>query len=80
MAETKIFQSLKRYVEPVFIEIPPCPPDRSGCQHMGVGHSIACEMAHRDKAFAAVLTPDCMLSKAVLPDYRSWRVMAPSSC
>ena len=62
MAETKIFQSLKRYVEPVFIEIPPCPPDRSGCQHMGVGHSIACEMAHRDKAYAAVLTPDCMLS------------------
>jgi hypothetical protein len=62
MAETKIFQALTRYVEPVFIEIPPCPPDRSGCQHMGVGHSIACEMAHRDKAFAAVLTPDCMLS------------------
>jgi hypothetical protein len=62
MAETRIFQSLKRYVEPVFIEIPACPPGRSGCQHMGVGHSIACDMAHRDKAFAAVLTPDCMLS------------------
>jgi hypothetical protein len=62
MGETKIFQSLKRNVEPVFIEIPACPPGRSGCQHMGVGHSIACGMAHRDKAFAAVLTPDCMLS------------------
>jgi len=62
MAETKIFQELKRYVEPVFIEIPPCPPDRSGCQHMGVGHSAACEIAHRDKAYAAVVTPDCMLS------------------
>lgn len=62
MEKTKIFQSLKRYVEPVFIEIPPCPPDRSGCQHMGVGHSIACEMAHRDKAYATVVTPDCMLS------------------
>jgi len=62
MAETKIFQSLKRYVEPVFIEIPACPPDRTGCQHMGVGHRAACGMAHRDKAFAAVLTPDCMLS------------------
>ena len=62
MAETRIFQSLKRYVEPVFIEIPPCPPDRSGCQHMGVGHRVACDMAHRDKAYAAVVTPDCMLS------------------
>ena len=62
MAETKIFQSLKRYVEPVFIEIPPCPPDRSGCQHMGTGHRLACEMAHRDRAYAAVLTPDSMLS------------------
>ena len=62
MGETKIFQSLKHYVQPVFIEIPPCPPERSGCQHMGVGHSAACDMAHQDKAFAAVLTPDCMLS------------------
>jgi len=62
MAETKIFQSLKRYLEPVFVEIPVCPPDRSGCQHMGVGHRLACAIAHHDKAFAAVLTPDCMLS------------------
>ena len=62
MAETRIFQSLKRYVEPVFIEIPACPSDRSGCQHMGIGHSIACDIAHRDKAFGTVLTPDCMLS------------------
>jgi len=62
MAGTQIFQTLKRYVEPVFIEIPPCPPDRSGCQHMGIGHSIACDRAHRDKAYAAVVTPDCMLS------------------
>ncbi len=29
---------------------------------MGLGHRIACEMAHRDKAYATVLTPDSMLS------------------
>ena len=57
-----IFAVLSRFVLPVFIEIASCPPGRSGCQHMGMGHRIACEMAHRDKAYAAVLTPDCMLS------------------
>src|SRR3984957_2164383 len=56
------FKLLERYVEPVFIEIPPCPPGRSGCQHMGIGHRIALDMAHRDKAYALVLTPDSMLS------------------
>ena len=56
------FKMLERYVEPVFIEIPPCPPERSGCQHMGIGHRIALDMAHRDKAYALVLTPDTMLS------------------
>jgi hypothetical protein len=59
---SEIFQLLKRYVEPVYVEIPPCPPGRSGYQHMSVGHRIACEMTHRDKAYAVVLTPDCMLS------------------
>jgi hypothetical protein len=62
MAVTEIFRTMERYVEPVFIEIPPCPPGRSGCQHMGVGHALTCAMAHRDKAYAVLLTPDCMLS------------------
>ena len=29
---------------------------------MGIGHRIACELAYRDKAYAVVLTPDCMIS------------------
>ncbi len=62
ISRTAIFRLLERYADPVFIEIPPCPPGRSGCQHMGVGHRAACDMAHRDQAYAAVLTPDCMLS------------------
>jgi hypothetical protein len=60
--ESPIFSVLNRYISPVYVEIAPCPPDRSGCQHMGLGHRIACEMAYRDKAYATVLTPDCMLS------------------
>jgi hypothetical protein len=62
MRVTPIFKELERYVEPVFIEIPPCPSNRSGCEHMGIGHKSACEMAYRAKAYAMVLTPDCMLS------------------
>jgi hypothetical protein len=62
IASTTIFRLLERYVDPVFIEIPPCPPGQSGYQHMGTGHRLACEMAYRDKAYAVLLTPDCMLS------------------
>lgn len=63
MRSTAMFAALKRHVDPVFMEIPPCPPGRSGYQHMSIGHRMACEMAHRDKAYAVVLTPDCMLSE-----------------
>lgn len=59
---TAVFRAVSRWVTPVFIEIPPCPPERSGCQHMGTGHRLACEMAYRDRAYGAVLTPDSMLS------------------
>jgi hypothetical protein len=59
---TTILRAVARYVTPVFIEIPPCPPDRSGCQHMGIGHRITCDMAARDEAYGCVLTPDSMLS------------------
>jgi hypothetical protein len=62
MKGTEIFRTLERHLEPVFVELPPCPPNRSGYQHMSVGHGLACAMAHRDKAYAVLLTPDCMLS------------------
>jgi hypothetical protein len=62
IGETDMFRLLERYVKPVYIEIPPCPPGVHGCQHMGTGHRQACDMAHRDKAYAVVLTPDSMLS------------------
>jgi hypothetical protein len=62
MRGTAMFRLLERYVETIYIEIPPCPPDRSAYQHMSIGHRLACEMAHRDKAYTVILTPDCMLS------------------
>ena len=63
---SNIFRSLKRYVDPVYLEISPCPKDKSGCQHMGVGHTIACKIAYDAKAYAAILTPDCMLSDGTI--------------
>ncbi|HWG06270.1 MAG TPA: hypothetical protein VG271_14760 [Beijerinckiaceae bacterium] len=63
MRGSDMFALLERYVDPVYIEIPPCPPDRSAYQHMSIGHRMACNMAHQDKAYAVILTPDCMLSE-----------------
>ena len=41
--DAPMFRLLKSFLEPVYIEIPPCPPGRSGYQHMSIGHRIACE-------------------------------------
>ncbi len=62
MQAAPIFSALSRHIEPVYIEIEPCPPGRTGYQHMGLGHRLACELAHRDKAYATIVTPDSMLS------------------
>jgi hypothetical protein len=62
MLRTPIFDVLRRYVDPVYIEIPPCPAGRSGCEHMNTGHKIACDMAFREKGLGLVITPDCMFS------------------
>src|SRR5262245_59085189 len=40
MLRTPIFGVLSRYIDPVYIEIPPCPAGRSGCEHMNTGHKI----------------------------------------
>jgi hypothetical protein len=66
MKATPIFRLMERYVTPVFLEIPPCPPGRGGCEHMGVGHKLALDMAYREKAYATVLTPDSMLSDGTI--------------
>jgi hypothetical protein len=62
MQKTAIFDELAKYVLPTFIEIPPCPPGRSGCEHMGIGHTLITDLNYRERAYAVHLTPDCMLS------------------
>ena len=61
-----IFQLLKQYVEPVFICIPPCPADAYNHVHMGIGHKLATQMAFEDRAYAAILTPDLIVSDGTL--------------
>ena len=66
LSEAPIFRKMQQYVEAVHIEIPVCPPGLSGCQHMNVGHQLACTMAYRDKALGLVLTPDSMVSDGTI--------------
>jgi hypothetical protein len=58
-----IFASLERCIDPVFGEIPPCPPGVSGHKHMGFGHRHGLEMAFQAKAYTFLLTPD-----SIFPD------------
>jgi hypothetical protein len=62
MERTAIFGVLKRYVEPVLVEIPLPEPGRSGCEHMGIGHKKAMDLAFRNKAYGVLVTPDYMMS------------------
>src|SRR5262249_29649524 len=66
MNATPIFRELTRYVDRAFIEIPPCAERKSSCEHMGVGHKIACEMAYREKAYATIFAPDCIISDGTI--------------
>ena len=61
-----IFRLLERHVEPVYFEIPPCPPGVSGCVHMGIGHRRGCELAYEAKAYPFVLTPDSIFSDGTI--------------
>jgi hypothetical protein len=62
MQASPVLREVSRYLDLELVEIPPCPEDASAFDHMGVGHRRACDLAFRDGAYAAVLTPDCMLS------------------
>ena len=66
ISASPIFQLLARHVEPVYIEIPPCPPGVSGCVHMGIGHRRGCELAYEAKAYPFVLTPDSIFSDGTI--------------
>ena len=55
---SEIYALFIQYIEVVFKEIPPPPPDKSGCQYMAVGHKIATDMMWQDKVYGSILTPD----------------------
>lgn len=59
-----IVQMLKHYVQPVFLPIPEPASFHTGYQHlhMGLGHKLATEMAHRDGAYGILVVPDSLLS------------------
>jgi len=59
---TPIFRLMERHIAPVYVELPPCPPGRAGCVHMGVGHILCSDISFREKAYAVIMMPDSMLS------------------
>jgi hypothetical protein len=61
-----VLARLREYAEPVWLEIAPPAEGVAACVHMGVGHRLATEMAHRDGAYGVLLTPDLMLSDGTL--------------
>jgi hypothetical protein len=74
LTETKIFGFLKECVEPYHIEIPAAPTGRTGCEHMGIGHKLASQMAYRDKVYAVYITPDLMVSDGTVKALRKHAV------
>ncbi len=70
ISATGIYATLKQHIEPCFVEIPPAPPGKSGCEHMGLGHTLAAQMAHRDGAYGVFLTPDLMMSDGTVTALR----------
>src|SRR4051794_30111550 len=53
-----IFRLLTKYLDSVYVEIPPCPPDTPGAVHMGAGHRPASELAYAAKAYPLIPMPD----------------------
>jgi len=69
-----MFQKLKEYVEPVYIEIPPLPVGQSHCVHMGIGHKLATQYAYEAKAYSILLTPDLMVSDGTMEEIQKHAV------
>jgi hypothetical protein len=61
-----IFKAISQYVDPEYRELPPCPPELSGCQHMGASHKYAFDMAYKNKAYPFVMMPDSIFSDGTI--------------
>jgi hypothetical protein len=58
MAETEIFRELQRHASPVFLELPPRPPERPNWAHSVVGHKLCCQAVFQKKAYRIFTVPD----------------------
>lgn len=63
---TTIYQKMLRYADVVFFDLPPCPSNRNGCQHMGAGHKLACQYAYEERAYGCILAPDTIISDGAI--------------
>jgi hypothetical protein len=66
MRDTTIFRELERYVAPVFIELPPCPPDRPYWLQNIFGHKLCCDLTFHDKAYRIFTSPDSVVSDGTI--------------
>lgn|GEM_PF-3123072 len=73
LRSTASFQRMCDYLTPVHLRINFPPPGVSACQHMGVGHKMATEMAFHDKCYFVALTPDLLVSDGTLQAIDTYR-------
>jgi hypothetical protein len=66
MRRTAIFHALQEHTEPIFIELPGCPPDRPYWMQNIVGHKLCCERILQDKAYRIFTGPDAVFSDGAL--------------
>lgn len=71
MRETAVIKAAEQFLDIVYLEMPPCPPDKVPVDHMGKGHLLACNMAFADQAYGCFLSPDLMLSDGTLARVQS---------
>ena len=66
MHETAVFRELERHVAPVFLELPPHPPDRHYWYQAILGHKLCCEIVVRDRAVRIFTAPDTVYSDGMV--------------
>ena len=62
MRDTAIFHELERHIEPVLVELLPCPPERPYWLHNIVANKLLCDRIFHDRAFRILIGPDAVYS------------------
>jgi hypothetical protein len=66
MHRTAIFNELQHHATPVFLELPPQPPERPNWIHSVVGHQLCCEAVFRKKAYRVFTVPDYIYANGAI--------------